>query len=118
MPNGGHHHCAGCQHFDQAARFCRLRNFPVAEPFWTTCRSRNVPLGRPDGPVYAIVCEVKGNAGGYCDIPYFEGIRVEPVPGTMPGDTVIRFTGPDGQLYEFDSAEQYLQFYRDSGLAM
>jgi len=114
MPNGGLHHCGNCLHFVQRDKFCSLRGIAIELDHWTTCRNFDEPGESIRGPVYAIVCEVKNFAGGYCDIPYFDGHRVQTVQdGTV--DTVVRFTDSDGKVHEFPSVTDYLRFYKESG---
>ncbi len=66
-----------------------------------------------EGPMYAIVCEVKSGAGGYGDIPYFEGCRVDTVQEDA-GDTVVRFKDSSGKVCEFSTVAEYLEFYQAS----
>jgi hypothetical protein len=114
MPNGGVHHCWGCCHHDPDKGFCSLRNVHIGSDRWTTCRNRSNERGDIDGPIFAIVCEVKSGAGRYGDIPYFDGCRADAVQEGA-GDTVVRFTDPTGKIHEFASVAEYLDFYTDSG---
>ncbi len=121
MPNGGMHHCGHCPHFERSASRCALRGVRIESSHWTTCRNfgdEAVESGaavEPAGPLYAIVCEVKGGAGAYGDIPYFDGVRVDTVQSRPGGDTVVRFTDAGGTRHEFASVAEYLSFYEKSG---
>jgi hypothetical protein len=108
------HHCWGCCHHDPHKNLCNLRNVEIASSRWTTCRNRNQANGEIDGPIFAIVCEVKNGAGYYADIPYFDNCRVDTVQ-EEGGDTVVRFTNTAGELHEFPNIAEYLEFYRRSG---
>lgn len=114
MPNGGVHHCWGCSHLVSETAFCSLRNVTIASSLWTTCRNINKNFGQIDGPLYAIVCEVKSGAGTYGDIPYFDGCRADTVQEGS-GDTIVRFTDHAGKVHEFKTLADYLAFYRESG---
>ena len=99
---------------------CCLRGVKIDLVPWTTCRnhrykSKNFPPSavEPAGPLYAIVCEVKDNTGGYEMIPYFNGIRVDTVQ-MGGGDTIVGFTDSEGVRREFSSVEDYLSFYEQS----
>jgi hypothetical protein len=67
------------------------------------------------GPIYAIVCEVRNGAGGYTEIPYFDGIRVDTQQGPTPGNTVVAFTDGAGERREFESTDEYRLFYTQTG---
>ena len=114
MPNGGLHHCGNCCHYDRDRSFCSLRNVAIESSHWTTCQNRNDERGEINGPLYAIVGQVKSGALGYGDIPYFDGNRVDTVQADR-GDTVVRFTDSTGKAHEFESVAEYLKYYRDSG---
>ncbi|RLA41192.1 MAG: hypothetical protein DRR42_24955 [Gammaproteobacteria bacterium] len=114
MPNGGVHHCGGCNHFIYEESFCSLRNVNIESSHWTTCRNINKNAGEIDGPIYAIVCEVKSGAGGYGDIPYIDDCRVDTIQEGS-GDTIVRFTDRSGEAHEFNTVADYLAFYRESG---
>lgn len=114
MPNGGPHHCWGCCNFDPDENFCELRNVAIQQSHWTTCRNRNKSDGAINGPLFAIVAEVKAGRIAYGDIPYFDGCRASTV-SLDDGDTVVRFTDPDGETHEFETITEYLAFFRDSG---
>ncbi len=114
MPNGGVHHCWGCSHFIPEKSFCSLRNANIESSHWTTCRNRYKNTNEIDGPIYAIVCEVKSGAGAYGDIPYFDDCRVNTVQ-EKSGDTIVHFTDHSGEIHEFDTVADYLAFYRKSG---
>ena len=114
MPNGGVHHCYHCCNHDPDNDFCNLRNVTIEQSHWTSCRNRDKAEGEIDGPLFAIVCEVKSGAGRYNDIPYLDGCRVDTVQEDA-GDTIVRVTDLTGKLYEFDTVEEYLDFYQNSG---
>lgn len=67
----------------------------------------------PHGSVFSIVCEVKNRAGSYCDIPWFQGNRVDTVrsPG---GDTSVAVNGSNGEKYEFPDAAAYMEFWTEN----
>lgn len=132
MPNGGFHHCGHCQHFQGDTWYCTLRDLVIEDPGWTTCNNflADDPIAVPhwktyytddhpsdavDGPVYAIVCEVRNRSGRYGEIPYFDGVRVDTEQKSRGGDTFIRFTDPRGTTYLFASVADYLEFYEASG---
>ena len=134
------HDCSNCSHLAQDSR-CSLRGVQIEHGHWTTChdfsnegrRRRSLIVrvlwwfaifvitgGQGDrkktsGPMYAIVCEVKDGTGGYSEIPYFDGHRVDTVQPIGGGDTVVRFTDGDGKTHEFPSVADYLRFYKESG---
>jgi uncharacterized protein (TIGR02452 family) len=115
MPNGGTHHCGlYCCHFDNGTNNCNLRHVQIEQPCWTTCKNFNRPNRTIVGPLYAIVCEVKSGAGGYGDIPYFDGRRVDTVQRDGKGDTVVCFTDRNGQHHEFASVADYLENYKNN----
>ena len=115
MPNGGTHHCEfSCYHFDNKSRICKLRHIKIDKPFITTCKNFNRSEEVPIGPLYAMVCEVKGGAGCYTEIPYFDNIRVDTVQHGAK-DTKVCFTDKDGKYYEFSTILGYIRFYKESG---
>jgi uncharacterized protein (TIGR02452 family) len=115
MPNGGTHHCGlYCRHFDNDMKTCHLRQIQIDQPFWTTCKNFNQPGKTIVGPLYAIVCEVKNGAGGYGDIPYFDGRRVDTVQPSGGGDTVVCFTDRNRKHHEFASVADYLEYCRSN----
>jgi hypothetical protein len=132
MPNGGEDNCANCVHYDEAESFCSLRRTIIESSHWTTCRNfdpswRSAKQGfrsneNIDGPIYAIVCEVKGHAGRYARLPYFEGCRVDTCekkslqPGDCKGDTIVYFVDADGNRYEFNSVDDYMNFWRANSM--
>jgi len=63
--------------------------------------------------VFSIVCEVKSGAGGYGDIPWFDGCRVDTVQRVSGSDTVVCFTDRSGQSHEFEDVAAYLRFYEE-----
>jgi hypothetical protein len=65
--------------------------------------------------MYAIVCEVRDGAGGYGEIPYFDGARVDTIQKPNGGDTFVCFTESDGTYHEFPTVADYLTFYEKSG---
>ena len=113
MPNGGVHHCGNCRWFNNDS-FCSLRQQEILIPHWTTCQNCNLDVGKTDGaigPIYAIVCEVKNGKGGYHQIPYYKGIRVDTDSVDDDDDTYLAFTDPDGVERWFDCVADYLDFY-------
>jgi len=108
-----------------------LRDVEIELPLWTTCRNLIYQgFERPEddtiqGPLYAIVCEIKSGRGGYGEIPYFDGCRVNTVSDVIkkprwslrkpPSITVVRFTDTTGKQHEFQTVAEYLAFYRASG---
>jgi len=112
MTNGPTHHCAEyCRHLESGRNTCRLRNSKIDSPFWTTCKNLDEPGRTIIGPLHAIVCEVKNDNGAYCDIPYFDGCRVDTVQRGGAGDTVVCFTDRSGKYHEFGSLAEYMEFY-------
>ncbi len=108
MPNGGTHHCGNCCHLVNGT--CILRNEQIDLTHWTTCRNWNSNELSPQGVIFAIVCEVKKQAGSYCNVPYYNGIRVDTVQeGT--GDTNVVWESKDGQKIVFKDVREYLSFY-------
>lgn len=114
MPNGGLHHCANCWHFEQESSRCSLRNIPVELPYWITCRDMNKGTDVPHGPVYSIVCEVKDGAGGYSDIPWFQGNRVDTVQAPSGGETIVVVTDRNRKRHEFSDVNAYVEFWREN----
>lgn len=113
MPNGGTHHCGlYCCHFDNGTNTCNLRHVQIESPLWTTCKNFNRTGTTLVGPLYAIVCEVKSGAGGYGDIPYFDGCRVDTLQRDGGADTVVYFTDRNGRYHEFPSVADYLEYYQ------
>lgn len=110
MPNGGPHHCYGCCHHGPEEGLCKLRGDLIESPRWTTCSNWNRADSAVDGPVCAIVCEVKGGNSSYCDIPYFDGHRPYAVQNEG-SDTFICVTDATGEMHEFSTVIGYLAFY-------
>ena len=77
MPNGGVFHCYSCCNFQVENGYCVLRKLAIDRPHWTTCPNWNKSEGAIDGPLFAMVGEVKSGALAYSDIPYFDGCRVD-----------------------------------------
>jgi hypothetical protein len=67
----------------------------------------------PNGPIFAIVCEVKDGAGSYIDIPYFKGNRVDTYQESGK-DTVIKFKDENGNTVELPDVESYLKYYNEN----
>jgi hypothetical protein len=117
MPNGGTHHCYGCEHYVEHNSYCRLRNANIINDYYTTCRNRTAWYDRDStpkeitGPLYSIVGIVRGSTLGYCDLPYFEGQRVDTCQKGH-ADTTLTFFDKAGRYYECEDIEQYLDFYR------
>jgi len=111
MPNGGIHHCGNCRYFQQENNYCRLRQLLITDVHRTTCRSFNLMHKVPEGPVYAIICEVFNSAGSYCDIPYYLGNRPECIQDPPGSDTCIRVSDNSGKVHEFSSSDEYVDFY-------
>lgn len=109
MPNGGIHHCGHCKNLIQGKK-CSIRNVIIENTYWTTCQNWNKTNQKePLGPIYAIVCEVINGAGGYADIPYYKGNRVDTYQ-IGKENTKVRFTY-NNQVFEFDTLEKYMEFY-------
>ena len=108
MPNGGSHHCANCQHFEDGQ--CTLRQTKIKIPYWTTCKNWNRNSTEPNGPIFAIVCEVKNGAGSYTNIPYFKGNRVDTYQEGGE-DTILKFKDGSGNSIELPDVESYLKYY-------
>ena len=109
MPDGGSGNCGNCRHFDRAERQSTLRARRIRVPLWTVCHDFNAQVSEPHGPLYAIICVVKGGAGGYASVPYFNGNR----PDTRQpngGGTIIYVDDKNGHRHEFESVEEYLAF--------
>lgn len=115
MPNGGTHHCGHCQHYQEVRSRCKLRKVDIKSSHWTTCANYDQPGKNSSGPLYAIVCQVRNRAGGYAQIPYFDGIRADAIQEGDGGDTFICFTDEDGVDYRFPTATEYIEFYKKSG---
>jgi len=111
MPNGGESNCEHCKHFDKIV--CKLRNVDIESAYWTTCENWNQIATAPSGPIYAIVCEVKNRAGGYAEIPYFNGNRVH-THQEGAGDTVIKFDDGKGNIIELPDIESYMKYYNEN----
>ena len=62
-------------------------------------------------PFFSIVCEVKDGAGGYGDIPWFDGCRVDTEQPGGSGDTIVVFTDPNGKRHELPNVRSYLEFW-------
>ena len=114
MPNGGVHHCGHCKHFTESESLCRLRQEKIEKVHWTTCRSFGRMQLVPDGPVYAIICEVASGGGSYADLPYYLGNRPEGVQEYAGSDTNIKVRDIDGKIIEFRDSDEYLGFYEKS----
>lgn len=112
MPNGGSANCGTCKYLNNDD-YCILRDVPITIPFWTSCRNWNRDKEEIDGPLLAIVGEVKNGAIRYGSIPYFKGQRVDTIQ-EGGGDSVVRFTDKDGKVHEFDSVEDYMNFYEEN----
>lgn len=71
-----------------------------------------------DGPLFAIVCEVKAHRGSYGRLPYFNGCRADTCeknplqPGDCKGDTIVYFVDDHGNRREFESVGDYLAFLK------
>ena len=111
MPNGGIHHCGGCQHLNLKNNVCLLRKITIIATPWTTCRDKNKDVSNPTGPVYSIVCEVKNKGGSYCDLPWFDGNRVDTEQAPNGGDTIVVVKDGDGHRHEFPDADAYMDFW-------
>jgi len=114
MPNGGVHHCASCKHFDSKEKVCSLRTFPIGVTHWTTCRDINRNVTKPNGPIYSIICEVNNKGGSYCDIPWFDGKRVDTEQAPNGGDTIVVAMDRDGHRHEFPDAKSYMVFWNEN----
>ena len=115
MQDGGTGHCGNCCYFDAGDSHCSLREVDIESAHWTTCRSRNSENSEIQGPVYAIVCEVRDGAAAYGSIPYYDGYRVDTVKPPGGGDTVLRFVDGQGESREFASVAEYMAFFQNSG---
>ena len=111
MPNGGTHHCYGCEHYVVRSKRCKLRKVKIENYYRTTCLNRTIPYSdkkapkKVTGPLYTIT----NDDGRYCELPYFEGKRVE-IFNRGKGEIVI-FTDQAGRYYICDRVAKYLQFY-------
>lgn len=114
MQNEGTGHCGNCCYFDASSSNCTLREVPIESAHWTTCLSRNSQNSEVVGPVYAIVCEVRDGAAAYGSVPYYDGCRVDTVPGPE-GDTVVKFVDNQGVPHEFATVSEYLDFFEGAG---
>jgi ADP-ribosyl-[dinitrogen reductase] hydrolase len=112
MPNGGIHHCGNCKHFEEIQNYCKLRKEKISSSHWTTCLSWNEMHRVPKGALLAIVCEVKSGVGTYSDIPYYLGSRVDTVQDKVSGDTIVSFIDNHGNKMEFQSVEDYYNYYQ------
>jgi hypothetical protein len=72
----------------------------------------NKEVDEAHGHIYSIVCEVKGGAGGYCDIPWFQGNRVDTEQGPDGGDTIVVVKDNHGQRHEFPDVKTYMDFWK------
>lgn len=113
MPNGGLHHCGHCNHFKY--NNCQLRNIEIQKSHWTTCRNWNKESSSPNGHVFAIVGIVKNGAGGYTELPYYQGNRVDTFQEGS-GDTVIRFTNENGETIEVSDVDSYMELWNKKHL--
>lgn len=111
MANGGFHHCAKCNHFKENT--CQLRSTEVYNAYLTTCRNWNTESQAPEGPLYAIVCEVKESAEHYADIPYYRDNRAETFQ-VGEGDTVIQFIDETSSLRELPDIESYMKLWNET----
>lgn len=109
MPNGGMDHCGKCC-FHESGK-CILRGINIEISHWTTCMNWNRKDSSPDGPVYAIVGDVKNGAIAYVRVPYFEGRRIDTEQRVVSGDSIFVFWDNAGKRYEFNTVEEYLSFY-------
>jgi hypothetical protein len=110
MPNGGTRHCANCKHFDDGV--CTLRQNEIRIPYWTTCKNWNKVSVEPNGPIFAIVCQVKDGAGNYLKIPYYKGNRADTYQEGE--DTIIKFKNENGDIIELPDVESYLNYYNEN----
>lgn len=115
MPNGGTGHCGNCCYFDAGSSYCTLREVDIESAHWTTCRSRNSDISEIQGPVYALVCEVRNGTAAYASVPYYDGYRVDTVQAPGGGDTVLRFVDGQGESRDFATVEEYMAFFENSG---
>lgn len=113
MPNGGLHHCGSCLHFENKGSRCALRGALIEEPHWTTCNNVGLEGAPAEGPIYAIVTESRDGRGGYAEIPYFDGLRVDTSQRPGSTNTYIAFTDKHGTHHEFESISDYLGFYEE-----
>jgi hypothetical protein len=112
MPIGGIHHCGNCKHFEDVQSICKLRHEEILSSHWTTCLSWNEMHRVPKGAMCAIACEVKSGVGTYSDIPYYLGSRVDTIQDKIIGDTVVSFVDNNGNKMEFQSVEDYYNYYQ------
>lgn len=128
MPNGGEDNCAHCDHFKEVDSFCQLRRVEIESSYWTTCRNFSASWNHMsqkhsatieiDGPLFAIVCEVKAHGGHYARLPYFHGCRADTCEkdtlglGDCKGDTIVYFVDAQGNRHEFDSIDDYMAFWK------
>jgi hypothetical protein len=115
MPNGGTDHCGHCASFDADQSRCSLRGVAIESSHWTTCRNWQRPGSEPDGPLFAIVCQVRNRVATYGRVPYFRGNRADTIQPEGRGDTVVRFRAASGELVEVASVDDYLDYCRAHG---
>ena len=113
MPNGGTHHCGNCHHLKNGT--CGLRNTEIKFSHWTTCQNWNTKEVKPVGVIWAIVGEVINRGVSYCNIPYYNGSRVET---TQKGknDTMVVWEGKAGERLVVKSVDEYLAYYESERL--
>jgi hypothetical protein len=63
-----------------------------------------------DGPLYAILCEVKNGAGRYIEVPYFKGKRVYTMQAGA-GDTSLQCEDERGNTLQFSDSESFIKYY-------
>lgn len=90
-----------------------MRQTRIRIPYGTTCKNWNSNSTEPNGPVFAIVCQVKNREGSYADIPYFKGNRVDTYQEGGE-DTVIKFDDGNGKIIELPDIESYLKYYSEN----
>ena len=108
MSNGGVHHCGNCHHLIDG--ICVLRNEKIESLHWTTCQNWNSSELKPMGVIFAVVSEVKDNAGSYHQIPFFNGVRADTVQNG-DNDTDVHWKSKDGRKLIFRDVAEYLSFY-------
>ena len=110
MPNGGYHNiCAHCKHLIEG-NLCALRKIHIPNTHWTLCRNFNNEKDI-EGPLIAVIGQVKDGGIAYGTIPYFNGQRADTIQKDGGGDTVVRIIDLDGRPREFDTVDDYLEFY-------
>ena len=107
MPNGGTKHCHSCNHLIN--KNCSIRLVEISKPHWTVCDNWNDNSTEADGEIFAIVCEVIDGAGGYENIPYFNGNRVDTFQ-EGENDSVIKFDDGNGNIIELPDVDSYLKY--------